>query len=197
MPDYSVKLKNDLVEQFKEQPVIEALMEAIGEQLNDLYAFFEDLRNLRGVQTATGAQLEGVGDIVALTRKEAGELACIDESVYVLDDEGYRNYLIFKIWRNTCDCTYSDIIKALSMFWDKPLYYSESLDVPATMILETGELSPEDDLQKLLTAPLIKAAGVGIYIKATTVTPEIQCTLPVSAAMIGGYQSTTLPELEL
>ena len=39
MVDYIEMLKQDLVEQFKEKPVIDALMEAVGKQLNDVRTF--------------------------------------------------------------------------------------------------------------------------------------------------------------
>ena len=50
MVDYIELLKQDLVEQFKEKPVIDALMEAIGRQLNDVRLFFEDLKTKRSVE---------------------------------------------------------------------------------------------------------------------------------------------------
>lgn len=195
MPDYVEKLRTDLVEQFKEKPVINAVVETIGEQLANVFDYYADLRDYRGVQTSIGKQLDGVGDIVVLSRKEAGELACLKESVFVLGDEEYRKYLIYKIWKNTCNCTYSDIIRAFRMFWDKPLYYSEKPEYPATMVLETGELTPEDDVQKLLTAPFIKAAGVAIKVIAYTVNPLMSHVLAASGTMGRGYQSTTLPEI--
>lgn len=195
MVDYAEKLRDDLVEQFKEKPVIEALVEAVGEQLTDLYQFFVALRDERGVQTAIGKQLDGVGDIVVLDRMEAGELACVNKSVYVLNDDEYRRYLFYKIWKNTNNCTYYDIIKAFRMFWEKPLHYSEDPQEPATMIFETDMLSPEDDVAKLLTAPFIKAAGVGIKVIAKTETPEMMAVLPVQGILGRGYSSTTLPEL--
>jgi hypothetical protein len=195
MADYVSLLKQDLIEQFKDQPVIDALMEAVGEQLNDVYKFLADLRDLRGIQTAVGKQLDGVGDIVVLSRKEAGELACFSESAFVLDDEEYRKYLIYKVWKNTCDCTYADILKSFRMFWDKPLYYREDPDEPATMIFETGELAPEDDASKILNAPFIKGAGVGIRIYAYTVSPEMVAFVTTGSGMGRGYQTTTLPEI--
>lgn len=197
MPDYVEKLRTDLAEQFKEKPVINALIETIGEQLADVFDYYADLRNCRGVQTSVGKQLDGVGDIVALSRKEAGELACFRESTFVLNDEEYRKYLIYKIWKNTNNCTCADIIRAFRMFWDKPLYYSEKPEYPATMILETGELTPEDDVQKLLTAPFIKAAGVGIKLIAYTVNPIMSYTLAASGIMGRGYMVTTLPQIEI
>ena len=195
MPDYVELLRGDLVEQFKEKPVIDALVSAIGEQLNDVRRFYEDLRDRRGIQTSMGQQLDGVGDIVVLSRLEAGALACINESVYVLDDESYRRYLIFKVWKNTNNCTYHDVIKALRMFWPKPLYYREDPEEPATMVFETDMLSPEDDVPKLLNAPLIKAAGVGIKVIARTESPEMMDLLTVEGLMGRGYTSTVLPEI--
>ena len=195
MPDYVELLRGDLVEQFKEKPVIDALVSAIGEQLNDVRRFYEDLRDRRGLQTSMGQQLDGVGDIVVLSRLEAGALACINESVYVLDDESYRRYLIFKVWKNTNNCTYHDVIKALRMFWPKPLYYREDPSEPATMVFETDMLSPEDDVPKLLNAPLIKAAGVGIKVIARTESPEMMDLLTVEGLMGRGYTSTVLPEI--
>ena len=195
MPDYVELLRGDLVEQFKEKPVIDALVSAIGEQLSDVQRFYEDLRDRRGLQTSMGQQLDGVGDIVVLSRLEAGALACINESVYVLDDESYRRYLIFKVWKNTNNCTYHDVIKALRMFWPKPLYYREDPAEPATMVFETDMLSPEDDVPKLLNAPLIKAAGVGIKVIARTASPEMMDLLTVEGLMGRGYTSTVLPEI--
>ena len=195
MPDYVELLRGDLVDQFKEKPVIDALVSAIGEQLNDVRKSYEDLRDYRGLQTSMGQQLDGVGDIVVLSRLEAGALACINESVYVLDDESYRRYLIFKVWKNTNNCTYHDVIKALRMFWPKPLYYREDPSEPATMVFETDMLSPEDDVPKLLNAPLIKAAGVGIKVIARTESPEMMDLLTVEGLMGRGYTSTVLPEI--
>lgn len=197
MPDYVQLLRDDLVEQFKEKPVIDAVIEAIGAQFNDLYQFFTDLRDKRSIHTAEGRQLDGIGDIAVLSRLEAGELACVKEPVYVLNDEDYRTFLIYKIWKNTNNCTYYDIIKAFKMFWDKPLYYREDPEVPATMIFETNMLTPEDDAAKLLTAPFIKAAGVAIKVIAKTESPEMTVELPVGGIMGRGYMSTTLPEIEV
>lgn len=85
MADYVQKLRDDLVEQFKGKPVIDALMEAVGDELNEVRQFYEDLRDKRNIQTAVGKQLDGIGDNAVLTRLEAGALACAKESVYVLD----------------------------------------------------------------------------------------------------------------
>ena len=136
-----------------------------------------------------------LGGIAVLPRLEAGALACTRESVYVLNDDDYRTYLIYKIWKNTNRCTYYDIIRAFKMFWDKPLHYREDPDVPATMIFETDALTPEDDVSKLLNAPFIKAAGVAIMVVAKTESPEMVADVPMQAILGRGYMTTTLPEI--
>ena len=64
------------------------------------------------------------------------------------------------------------------------------------MILESETLTPEDDARKLLEAPIIKAAGVGIKVIAITENPEMTAVLGVSGKMGRGYMVTTLPEIE-
>ena len=61
MVDYIQKLRDDLVEQFKDKPVIDALMEVVGDELNEVRQFYEDLRDKRNIQTAIGKQLDGIG----------------------------------------------------------------------------------------------------------------------------------------
>lgn len=50
MADYVATLKNDLVEQFRGKANIEALMEVIGAQLQQVYDFYDQLRQDRGVR---------------------------------------------------------------------------------------------------------------------------------------------------
>ena len=54
MADYIELLKADLAEQFKDKPVIGALLDAVGKQLNDIWEFYTDLKEKRSVGTATG-----------------------------------------------------------------------------------------------------------------------------------------------
>lgn len=199
MVDYRTALAGDLVEQFRGKPKIEALLDVIGDELQAVYDFFAQLRQNRDLYSAIGAQLDGVGDIAVLSRAEAGEFAGragFQNPSEEITDEIYRRYLIYKVLKNNCDCTYPDIVKAFRMFWDKPLYYSEDPEHPATMFLETGKLSPDDHAEKLLGAPVIKAAGVGIRVTATTEFPEMQNTLYITPIMGRPMSVTYLPELE-
>lgn len=167
MADFVTRLKQDLVEQFRGKANIEALMEIVGIELQEVYDFYEQLRAERSVKTAVGKQLDGVGDIAVLTRKEVSRLSD------GIDDDIYRQYLVYKILKNTCDCTYPNIIKAFQMFWDGQLYYTEDPQYPATMILYTGILEKGEGLDILLSSPIIRPAGVSLLFK-TQYNPKIQ-----------------------
>lgn len=197
--EYLIDLKKDLVTQFQDQPNIDVLVEAVQNQLQDVCVFYEQLRDLRSIDTAQGAQLDGIGEIAVLSRADAGEMASYKEPTFVMEDEEYRKYLLFKIWKNTNACTYKDIQTAFRMFWDKPLYYSEypnqPLDTqyPATMVFESSVCSPDDHVEKLFDLPFIKAAGVAVIIIAYTEAEEMNYTLGADSLLGQGYMETTLP----
>lgn len=196
MDDYINNLKGDLVEQFRGKKNIEALLETIGKQLQDIADFYGQLREMRAVHTAAGAQLDGVGDIVGLTRSEAGVLAGINRMAYVLDDDLYRQFLVYKIWRNTNSCTYPDIINSLRMFWDKPLYYQEDPQRPATIIIDTGDLPGDIDTSPLLRVPLIRAAGIALKLHMRTLVDVGESKLTIQSGLGFAITSTKLPDIE-
>ncbi len=193
--DYAADIKRDLLEQFKGKPRIEAFVEVVAEQMQDVFDFFEQLRNERDVYNSVGKQLDGAGDIAVLTRMEAGKLMGDPIPTDVIEDDLYRQYLIYKILKNTCDCTYPDIIKAFRMFWDRPLYYSEDPQWPATMIFDTGEMQGFVDTRPLFTIPLLRAAGVTLRIYARTSTDMGVNTLYLRCGFFG-VTETKLPEVE-
>lgn len=194
--DYRQSIEKDTLEQFRGQPNIQVLHDVFAKQLQDVYDFFMQLKLHRWIHDATGKQLDGVGDIVVLSRAEASEYAKAAGLGDASNDEVYRKYLYYKVLKNTNNCTYPELIKAFRMFWEKPLYYSEDPEYPATMFLDTGVLSPEDHAEDLLSSPIIKAAGVGIHITATTESPPIESELHVTPLMGRGMAITKLPELE-
>lgn len=196
MADYVVALKKDLVEQFRGKANIEALVEVIGTQFQQVYDFYDQLRYDRDVHTAVGKNLDGVGDIAVLTRMEAAQIAGDPIPFEVIDDERYRQYLIYKILKNTCDCTYPDIIKAFRMFWDRPLYYTEDPAYPATMIFDTGEMDGTVNTTPLFNTPLLRAAGVTLKLYARTKTPMDPAKLYILSGLGFAVTETLLPTLE-
>lgn len=163
MADYIQVLQNELLEQFKEKMNIKALIEVVGKQLNDIKQFYDDLKNKTNIFDAEGKQLDGIGDIVVMSRTEAGQIVGNEATTINLDDELYRKYLVYKVLKNTCSCNYYDTMKAINIFWNGPqLIYSESYDEPATIIFD---FDVEKDVADMATAiPFVKAGGVGLHL---------------------------------
>ena len=164
--DYFAKLYDDLIEQFKNKPNIAVFQKALARQLDELYSFFYQLRTLRWLQNAEGKQLDGIGNIVDLSRTEALKWSSLAGQVVPMNDDLYRMYLMFKIFLNTSEATYKDIVRALKMFWPyTPIYYSEDIDIPATMFFTTPPMpmAVSTDLFVLQIVTRVKAAGVSLH----------------------------------
>jgi len=149
--DFLKALIDDELEQFKgeENTKIRVFLEAMAACLDELSQASLDLARKRSLDGAEGVQLDGIGDIVKLTRAQSAmlsnevttDISTIDESVLsgvttptdllerhaqygiipfdVIDDDRYREYLRYKIFLNSNHCTYPDLMKAIRMFWTK------------------------------------------------------------------------------
>jgi len=194
--DFLEKLRRDMIEQFKGKPNIEIFQTALARQLDELYEFLMQLNTLRWLREAEGIQLDGIGDIVVMTRTDALVISQLAHQNVLMDDETYRLYLAWKIHLNTNNCTQQDVYNALKMFWqNSPLYYSEDIDHPATIFFSTPTLSPVDNAEILLLAPRIKAAGVALKIIATTETSDMgDIEIRVRGVAPFNVMQTTLPQ---
>ena len=134
---------NDIPSQFQGKKNIEILINAFARQLQEVQQMFADLYEKTDLDVATGQNLDYVGTIIPLTRKEAGELAGIGVTDPVISDERYRQFLRYKNLVNTNECTYYDLMDGLALLWDvSPIYYIEDPDLPATIILTMPFLEP-------------------------------------------------------
>jgi len=66
--DYLSQGRGRVTEQFKNKPVFDAYLKLIMDSLNELQGVYKDLMQLRSIETATGAQLDLIGDIVGQPR---------------------------------------------------------------------------------------------------------------------------------
>ena len=161
--DRERKLNDDLIEQFRGKPKIAAFNKAVARQLEGLRAFFRELRVLQWLGRAEGAQLDGIGNIVDLSRTDALIWASQAGQHVPMDDGAYRMYLWFKIFLNTSGATYGDVARTIAKFWpDVPFYYSEDKDAPATMFFTSAPMPLATDLRVLRVAARVKAAGVAL-----------------------------------
>ena len=85
--------------QFRSKPKIEAILKAIEEELNELDEARSQLETLLYIETAEGINLDRIGEIVVLSRADAGLLAAQAGNLdfNVIDDARYRKYLKYKI----------------------------------------------------------------------------------------------------
>lgn len=162
---YLDRLRADLIEQFRDQPNIEILNKVLAKQLQEVYDFFLQLRTVLEIDSCYGQQLDNIGSIVQLTRKEAADLARQSSYTYADEDDMYRVFLYYKIFLNTADCTYSDIMRSIYMLWDGKLTYHEYPEDPATIYLDYSMFSGSNNRQ-LLNIPILKPAGVRIRFQA-------------------------------
>lgn len=161
-------LSEDFPHQFRGKKRTEALLKAIREELEELEKAREELAAMLCIDTAQGEQLDLIGDIVVLSRAQAGLLAAQGGSIEfdVIDDERYRKYLKYKILANTSHSTYYDIITAVQMIWNvDKVSYNENADGPASLTVSFPYHYTEGEFFIL---PPLTAAGVGINVRAET-----------------------------
>ena len=158
---------DDLPQQFKNKKNIEILIRAFSRQLEELQKVFNDIDNKTDLNNAVGKQLDFVGGIVNLSRKDAGILAGLGMSAPVIPDERYRKLLTYKVLSNTSDCTYDDLMESLEILWKtEGIKYYEDPKRPATIYL----LLPKSDISDTLILPferklVVKASGVSVLYK--------------------------------
>lgn len=167
--------------QFRGKPKIEALCQCWDRQFEEIFFCLEQMKLILDVDRAQGAQLDRIGDIVVLSRADAGLLAAQAGNLDfdVIDDVRYRKYLKYKILENTSNATYKDIISAIKMIWgaDK-IKYLENEEGPASLTVSFPYHYTAGDVFIL---PPLTAAGVGIHVRAETELQPDPATLKSSA----------------
>ncbi len=115
----------DMPSQFHDRHNIEALVRAFSKQLEEIQQVYDDIDKKTDIDTAVGKNLDGVGTIVDLSRKDAYVILRKAKDT-VIDDETYRAVLRYKRLQNTSECTYYDIIESIHMLWDaESIHYAE------------------------------------------------------------------------
>lgn len=157
----------DMPQQFLGKHNIEVLVKAFAKQLQELQEVFHDLNVNLNLETAAGKNLDYVGTILPLSRKEAGELAGVGALEPVIADERYRRFMKYKILRNTSECTYYDLVAGIELLWGyENIYYKEDPKHPAMIVFETPMLNLDEiDPVEFHANLCIRASGVGIFLR--------------------------------
>lgn len=144
--DHIAQAKARLIEQYKEKPKIEGLLEAIVKPLQDLEDLFLALGTERWIDSAIGAQLDVVGKIVGAQR-EVGQ-----------NDDDYRLVIKAQIIMNLNQGTPEEIIAAAKFFigsifiWYLEVYPAAVDIFSSTVIPESNRAKIRAQLKKFLPA---------------------------------------------
>ena len=133
------RMKEHLLAQFADKPVIYAELEALGAELDLLHQTMLDLKEKRWIDTGEGVQLDNIGTIVNQSRHidnaiqieffgfaeqantktfDVGRFRNDDETWMKstdLDDDWYRNVLWLKVFKDTSYATADDILNSVSV----------------------------------------------------------------------------------
>lgn len=167
--------KKEIPSQFQGKPNLSAVIDAFGKQLDELEETYKALMTKVDIDSAQGTNLDMLGGIVNISRRDAYDMLDIT-TMDAMTDEAYRNVLRFKALKNNADATYSDIMKGLYLLWGKDalITYQENPTAavyngkawnkpdPASIAIDIADI-PSDVMDPTIIRPMIiKPGGVKI-----------------------------------
>lgn len=180
------RMQGHLLAQFANKPILYAILDAFGAELDEVGKAFRDLKEKRWIDTAEGAQLDGIGQIVNQPRqiKDAIPLSFFGfdgqdnalgfdvgrfrdswevwlHSVNLSDPE-YRKILWCKVFKDVSNGTAEDTIISTKRIFDAP-YVSLTEVGNAKITLGIGRLLTTNEIALARAVDLIvRAGGVGV-----------------------------------
>lgn len=153
---------DDIPQQFLGKKNIEVLIKAFSRQLEELAVVYEQLNTLTNLNEAQGYNLDMVGDIACLSRRDATSILRKSKDTELTDDI-YRQTLKYNVLKNNCECTFEDIIEAINILWkDNHIVYREDPALPATICLYMPDASLDGEDPSVNRVLSIKPAGVAL-----------------------------------
>lgn len=157
--EYIEVARTRVTEQFKDAPVFDRYMQLLIQGLYEIELVFKDLMQLRSIDTAVGAQLDLLGNIVGQDRNIASKsfVSPTNPSGNItLDDATYRVVIKSRIRKNISVATPEDVISAASFI------LSEIGGDQVETRIEEGNAAATIYLGRMLT-PLEKVLIKGYY----------------------------------
>jgi hypothetical protein len=141
----------ELPNQFGGKPKIQALCRAFERQLDAISDMLSVLA-ARCLNTATGEQLDGYGDIIGLRRLTE-------------QDDEYRLLLKFRALSNTYDSTFAGLTASLELLYNaRFIIYKEHPEEPARMRVMVGaQFRDHENVTSLLVRPAGVAADITFF----------------------------------
>lgn len=115
--DYLEEARSRVTEQFKEKPIFDKYLELLIGGKIELQQVFKDLMQKRSLDTAEGAQLDQIGEIVGQGRTLVN-VQTMPAQTIVLDDDAYRIFIRSKIAKNITRATPEDIMANANLIFN-------------------------------------------------------------------------------
>lgn len=115
--DYLEEARSRVTEQFKEKPIFDKYLHLLIGGKIELQQVFKDLMQKRSLDTAEGAQLDQIGEIVGQSRTLVN-VQTMPAQTIVLDDDAYRIFIRSKIAKNITRATPEDIMANANLIFN-------------------------------------------------------------------------------
>ena len=157
----------DIPCQFRGKPNITAIINAFSRQVEELLEVNRQLVELTDLDTAEGKNLDMLGDVVNVSRKDAYVLLNREATVEITDAM-YRNVLRFHALKNNSDANYLDIMKGLHLLWSNArIHYAEAVREPASIEVSIEDITTDETDPALVRPMVIRAGGVKILFRSS------------------------------
>jgi hypothetical protein len=174
---------------YDDKPVLRAIIEALGAEMDELNQAIIDCKNNRWVDKAEGKQLDGLGEIVVQPRQIDKAIAMKlfgflgqpnvlgfgqarfrgqDEDnlqSYILEDAEYRMAIAVKAVMNATQCTAEDTLQSLRYVFNAPIVMEEIGNANINIAIGRQLTDNEKILANAIDL-IVRAGGVGINIKS-------------------------------
>lgn len=179
-------MQSHLISQFTDKKVLTTVIEALGEEMDEIMQTFSDLQEKRWIDTGEGVQLDGIGEIVCQSRQ-------IDNAVQIpffgfegqpntltfgegrfrdawetwlqsvnLSDPEYRMMLWQKVAKNTSLGTAEDTISSLKFIFNAPKVVLSNIGNAKISVAIGRKLNANDIAMAKAVDLMVRAGGVGI-----------------------------------
>ena len=139
--DHLIRARKRVIEQFKELPIFDALLEALMIPVQELEDVFFNMTDQRSIFTGVGYQLDLWGQMLDKPRNG------------LTDDDEYRVVLLAKVAQNISQGTAADVMRVYQLLMRAQyVQYSEEDTVHAAFSLTAINSNPIGDIENIKKA---------------------------------------------
>jgi len=179
--DHVDQAKARLIQQYKERPRVEGTIEAFTQGAQDLETTAKDLNEKRGLDTSTGAQLDGVGLIVGEERRP-GE-----------SDTDYRVRIKARIGINLSQGQPERMIETFQILTGAPIVLLQELMSGAVALSSEISFATQEEVDDIIRI-MESVAPAGVRVDYIGIFSTLADSFAFAGNLAGeGFSSTATP----